>query len=328
MTVATPTVAPNTAGAKTVSENDLATAFLAQLGAPNTPAMRLAVIVWMRGETGHIIIGNNPFNLRPGSDITLLSSGSRVSPGNGTFATFATPQLGAQAAAQRLASSSSYGYPAVVAAARKGSATGFLTALAASRWSSGGYGTRNPKTGKLTGKTTTLLASYAKAAPPSIDTALPLSGGPVRSTGSGTSDNGSGVATPPAGNLGAWANQVQFPVGHILTAQDVSSIMATLVAQGYFANDPTGAAQEQTQLVLISEIGKPWNKALEQDIQAKLATAATNANPFGGVLGALGILSQIAAALFDPRKWLLILALIAGTALTGWGGVNVLRAAA
>jgi hypothetical protein len=39
------------------------------------------------------------------------------------------------------------------------------------------------------------------------------------------------------------------------------------------------------------------------------------------------VIADLFATLFDPRKWLLFLALIAGAGMTAWGGANVLRSA-
>lgn len=315
-----------------VSESSIAAAFLTELGAPNTPAMRGAVIAWMRAESGHTIIGGNPFNMRPGAGDAGTRIGTRTSiNGNGTFSVYASPIVGAQVAADRLKGTTSYGYPAVVKAAKTGSAVAFLNALAHSQWSGNShYGMGLHFTGA-----NRLLAVYKTVGTPGSDTLQapanfnPLGGGgPVRSTGSGTSATGvNDPTTITGGNLGAWASQVNFPIGHVLTAQDVQSIMSTLVGNGWFAGDSTGAAQAQTETVLNGEIGKTWNKALEQDIQSKLMTDATTANPLGGLGAIAGDFAQVLGALFDPRKWILFLALLAGAAMTAWGGANVLRAA-
>lgn len=303
-----------------VSESAIASAFLVQLGAPNTPVMRAAVIAWMRKESGHSIIGGNPFNMRPGTGDAAARIGTRTAMnGNGVFSVYASPLIGAQAAADRLKASSSYGYPAVVKAGRSGNPTSFLNALAHSQWSGNShYGMGKNFTGA-----NSLLTVYRTVGTPVNDTIVNAT------LNSGSGQAGATLVSAPAAptNLGAWANQVSFPVGHVLTAQDVQSIMATLVGNGWFAGDVNGAAQAQTLLVLNGEIGKPWSTTVEQDIQSKLMTAATSSNPLGGIGAIAGSLAQVVGALFDPRKWILFLALIAGAAMTAWGGANVLRAA-
>lgn len=127
-----------------VAEADLASAFLKAIGAPDTPLMRKAVVAWMRHESGSTIIGNNPFNLRPGAAAAsgVKTCGSRHSTSSGDFAVFCSPTDGAAAAAGLLKSGGDdwRGYGRVVRAAQKGDPIAFLDALARSAWSGSRYG--------------------------------------------------------------------------------------------------------------------------------------------------------------------------------------------
>lgn len=143
----------------TVNETRFARAFLKEMRADyNNVYLVTAVIAWMRQESGSLarVIGNNPFNLRPGGDIAKFMSGKRKTKnGNGWFAVFASLEMGAKAAAARLvrAGHDWRGYWRVVAAARRGNdgsvkgmqaqALDFLAAIAMSAWSSDHYGAPN-----------------------------------------------------------------------------------------------------------------------------------------------------------------------------------------
>lgn len=334
--MATATASPAT----TVSQSQLASVFLRELGAPDNTVMRKAVVAWMRAESGGHIIGNNPWNLRPGLDDAALRSGTRTSiSGNGVFSVYATPQDGARAAARRLVSAGKdwRRYDVIVTSARSGNAIGFLNAVALSAWdgghapNSGHYGLKGVKLGiSSTGGSNNLLKIF-QGIGGNLGTAT--AGGPV------TTDPTSMVppdATATAGKLdpgivGAWGNLVQFPAGHILTAADVEAIMGTLAAHGFFKDDPGGIAQSITHTILLSEIGQPWGKPMEDRLAAKFGTAAAQAlpkTPLDPLFAVAGSLAQIVGALFDPRKWILFLALIAGAAMTAWGGANIARAAA
>lgn len=107
-----------------------------------------AVVAWMRQESGGLsrVIGNNPFNIRPGMTSFLSNGVRRSRNGNGYFLTFASLERGAQAAAYLLMNGSrAYGYYLAVNAARRmngGQQVGldFLTALALSSWDAAHYG--------------------------------------------------------------------------------------------------------------------------------------------------------------------------------------------
>lgn len=116
--------------------------FLRVLGADyKNRYMIKAVIAWFRQESGGIskVIHNNPFNIRPGS-MSKYSDGTWQ--GNvGTFLSFSTLSKGFGAAAMLLKTlAPSYGYGAVIYAARNGNAGRFLGAIALSSWSGSHYG--------------------------------------------------------------------------------------------------------------------------------------------------------------------------------------------
>lgn len=305
------------------TQGELASAFLRELGAPDTQPMRLAVIAWMRAESGSTIIGNNPWNLRPGADDAAYRSGTRTSiNGNGQFSVYPTAQAGAAAAAHRLVAAGHdwRAYDVPVKAARKGDPIGFLNGIAHSAWDASRYGTKSGPN-KLLGIYAGLGGNVTNAELTYISTTGskdPQAGGAAIS-----------ASVPTIGQLGGWNNIVVFPTGHILTASDIDYIMAQLAANGYFTSDSTGAAQSVTRAILASKIGKPWDKPLQDQLQKEFGSAANNATfkPLDALGSIAGSVTQVLAALFDPRKWLLFLALIAGAGLTAYGGTNVLAAA-
>jgi hypothetical protein len=131
------------ANVASAAEVRAAQAFLRYVGAPSTDNhLILAVVAWFRQESGSLakVIGNNPFNIRPGV-ASKLSNGVRKSSGNGYFLTFSTLDQGFEAAALVLKSlAPSYGYGLVLSALRRGDPIDFLVALAMSSWDAGHYG--------------------------------------------------------------------------------------------------------------------------------------------------------------------------------------------
>lgn len=307
------------------TQGEIASAFLRELGAPDTPLMRKAVIAWMRKESGTTIRANNPWNmtLRAASETGVKTCGSWKSQSSGlVFAAFCSPQDGARASARLLLAGGNdwRGYGRVVKAARLGDPIAFLNALARSAWSADRYG--GPSNNSL-------LRVYASlGGDVSNLPATPRDGG-TSLVPPDARDAAKGRYLPPISSLGGWGNIVSFPVDHTLTAADVDYIMARLALAGFFKDDTTGSAQSVTRAILASKIGKPWNKNLQDELQRDFFTAADNAipEPLDAVASIAGAFTQVLAALFDPRKWLLLLALIAGAALTAYGGANVLAAA-
>ena len=124
-----------------------------------------AVVAWLRQESGGLdrVIGNNPFNIRPGMT-NIFRSGVRQSRnGNGYFNIFPNLDAAAKATAYLLMHGSrTYGYYVVVAAAQRAvslkdqkalnaQALDFLTALANSSWDAAhyGYDKKDPRTNHL-----------------------------------------------------------------------------------------------------------------------------------------------------------------------------------
>lgn len=129
-----------------------------------------------------------------------------------------------------------------------------------------------------------------------------------------------GVSTPltqhpsSTATLGAWADQIKFPIGHILTAADVESIVNTLDANGWFGSGLAGLpSKEVTRGILKTHIGQAWNKSLENTLQSEFGTSADQANPISG----LGI---------DLSNALMFVAIIlVGIAFLFLGGIIVLK---
>jgi hypothetical protein len=113
---------------------------------PKDTYLIAAVSAWFHSESGGVksVIGNNPFNIRPGIT-SFMSNGYRVSKnGNGKFLTFATLSKGFEATAYLLIhASKTYGYQLALNALKNGgnqAAVDFLAALAMSSWDAAHYG--------------------------------------------------------------------------------------------------------------------------------------------------------------------------------------------
>ena len=298
--------------------------------------MRKAVIAWMRKESGSTIRGNNPWNmtLRAASETGIKTCGSWKSQSSGlVFAVFCTPQDGARASARLLLAGGDdwRGYGRVVRAARKGDPIAFLDALARSAWSADRYG--GPSNNSLL-KIYASLGGDVSSAPAYLASMAVSTGGQIGASAVSASSPLAKLAkvsgTETGGMLGAWGGIVSFPVGHIITAADVDFMMAQLASHGYFKDDPAGVAQSITRAILNTTIGKPWNKSLQDSLQKAFFSAANEAIPKTPLdpLASIGSgFIQLLAALFDPRKWLLFLGLIAGAILTTYGGSSILAAA-
>jgi hypothetical protein len=317
------------------TQGEIASAFLRELRAPDTPLMRKAVIAWMRKESGSTIRANNPWNmtLRAASETGVKTCGSWKSQSSGlVFAVFCTPQDGARASARLLLAGGDdwRGYGRVVRAARKGDPIAFLDALARSAWSADRYGGPNNNSLLRIYKS---LGGDVSNAPAYIASTTIVTGGQIGASAVSTTSPLAKLAkakitgTESGGMLGAWGDIVSFPVGHIVTAADVDYMMAQLASHGYFKDDPAGVAQSITRAILNTTIGKPWNKSLQISLQKAFFSAASEAIPKTPLTNIGGAFIQILAALFDPRKWLLVLALIAGAMLTAYGGTSILAAA-
>lgn len=288
----------------TISEKALADAFLAELGAPQTPLMEKAVTAWMRAESGRTVKANNPWNMTVGaaSETGISTCGSWTSLSSGLhFAVFCTPQDGARASARLLLHGGNdwRGYGAVVTQARAGNPVGFLNALARSAWDGGRYGTKN-------GGPNRLLAVYASITGLGLSTLGGVGGG----------STGGGAPNAILASINSWAAWLHKGPNDIFTIADYNAIAA----------DPAfnwDAAHAADLAFIKSFVGQPFS-ALDSGYQAK--------NGVGNPLDALGsiakTLGDVGAALLDPHKWLLFFALIAGAGLTAWGGVNIARAAA
>lgn len=130
---------------------------------------------------------------------------------------------------------------------------------------------------------------------------------------------------------GAWADQIKFPTGHILTASDVETIIETLDKNGWFDSGNVVAgvtgpvAKEITRQVLMRHVGQPWNRELLGTLQSELLASADQADDLGGAAQLAASVGDFLAKLADPANWVRILAIFAGAGLVAVGGLGVLR---
>lgn len=130
-----------------VDEGQVASVFLREVGAPDTPMMRKAVIAWLRKESGSNIIGANPWNISlaaaRGTGVSICGERTHSRTGQ-KFAVYCNVTDGTKAAARLLQSGlrpgDTRGYGGVIEGARSGDPLRFLDALARSKWSADRYG--------------------------------------------------------------------------------------------------------------------------------------------------------------------------------------------
>lgn len=106
-------------------------------GDPNNKNIVRAVAIWLRFESGGTIFGNNPWNMRPGSDYGNVCT-KGVDGKN--FVKFCTINDGTTAVARRLSKNDYRGYAPIGAAIRRGDPIAMFYALARSKWSADHYG--------------------------------------------------------------------------------------------------------------------------------------------------------------------------------------------
>jgi hypothetical protein len=109
----------------------------------------LAIVAWVRRESGQKYIGNNPLNLRPGKDDAKWRSGIRQGR-VGKFSVYANLTDAAKATANRLLTVGAFaGYKPIILAMRRAATTAadqqkqavdVLHYIAMSKWSSDHYG--------------------------------------------------------------------------------------------------------------------------------------------------------------------------------------------
>jgi len=125
--------------------------------------------------------------------------------------------------------------------------------------------------------------------------------------------------------LAAWGGIVKFPVGHIITTADVDKMMDALKAANMFAGDGVSpvagfASEQQTRTILLTAVGKAWDKPLQEDLQKRFMAAASEATALGGIGTAIGdfggVITKIAAYAAG------ILLLLLGFYLYSKGGVS------
>jgi hypothetical protein len=117
-----------------------------------------------------------------------------------------------------------------------------------------------------------------------------------------------GPGAAPGERLGGWGDLISFPVGHIITAADITTILVTLQRAGWF--DDEGPAAEVVALAQYRGVlervalGRPWTKALQDELAAAAGSAASDP------LGLAGVADTITRGLGQVATTAVILAAV------------------
>jgi len=304
---------------------DVAGMWLRAIKAPDTKTMRRAVALWLAFE-GRTIRGNNPWNLHNGASCPASQG---YCPGNGSLpgqignryagtgdrnvAVFDTLQHGVEANANNLVRlQGSYGYGAVLRAARKGDPVGFLRAVQDSSWSANHYGHKklvNAFGSTLTYNWKPRFVNYGRGS--SSGTTQPPTGG---GSGSGSGGGASGDAvlvdfTPGmstvADMLAALAGiGIVVDANHRFTHDEAVKIAEDLFhVRGFIAEDIIAHYQGHTPTEIMS--------------------GATDTGVFAEAGRFFATAGQAVGFVLDAENWLLIAELIAGVVILAWAGRNL-----
>jgi hypothetical protein len=274
---------------------DVARQLVTQLGGNGSDKNIVrAVAIWLRFESGGTILGNNPWNMRPGNE-KACTKGTDAKG----FVVYCSLQDGITATAQRL-SNGKHGYPAIKTAIRSGSPVHFFTALAASAWDGNHY----------VGSIANMRSAFASSATYNFtlkfaDRAGPSSGGPGTTT---TATTALPANLIPTGTLAS------YDPSHILTQADLDYLYET-ARNSYSGGNPILGLQFDT-------VG--GGPAFKQALQAYLGKPISSLpRVFGGgaldsIAGLIAQVSEILGFLLDPENWLYGIATIAGVALSAY----------
>lgn len=136
-----------------------------------------------------------------------------------------------------------------------------------------------------------------------------------------------------AGKIGdplpGFGNLVNFPDGTPLTPAMVEQIVQAMQNAGLFSSQGPFAeilSRNKVRDILMSHVGEPWGKPLQDKLQTEIFGAADAAADTP--LRSVGEFFLSLGSIFDPGFWIRVLALLVGMALTAYGGVSLLRASA
>jgi len=212
-------------------------------------------LAWLWNECQTVNNPTNPLNIR--------YYGTHGQIGKiGGFGTYQSTQAGLDNAAWLIKNGASYS--GIRAAIASGNMFAQARAIELSPWAGGHYGGAT-KPGNISKKLSAITGKPIEAVAQANETA----------TGNTTPQDVKDTATGASDQLAGFGYLVSFPVGHVLTTADVQQIMDATTKAGWWS-DPIGGqtAKEIMQGILQQEVGKPWNKDLQNEIQSKVNMAA------------------------------------------------------
>lgn len=270
-------------------------------GDPNNTAIVRAVAVWLRFESGHTIIGNNPWNITGKG-----SCGSRTARNGQHFAVYCSIGDGTTATASLLKSNKAYA--GIVQAIRAGNALGFFTALVKSPWDAGHY---NGGAALVTAWRSSLSGRE-----------VPLT---FVNPGTGSSSSGStsgSDATLASFTFTDWQSVLQSlgistDPTHVISHEEAGKIADEYIRRGVLPSST------RDQIIAAFD-----GKTVAQAFQGNATDPVTAvANAIGGIGQSFAGIANVFGFLLDPENWKYIIAIFVGIPLALFGfyllaGVN------
>jgi hypothetical protein len=241
-------------------------------------------LAWLWNECQAVNNPTNPLNIRYYGTHGQIGKGGGQNAG---FGVYQDAHGGLDHAAWLINNSANY--TGIRSAIKTGNIWAEARAIELSPWAGGHYGGASGP-GNISKKLSSITGKPIEQVAQSADQTI----------ASGDSyGEGKATGATDGGMLGGFGNLVSFPVGHIITAADVQQIMDVTTKAGWWDQIGGQTAKEIMQGILQQEIGKPWNKDTQIEIQSKVNMAAGLSGQIGpnAIAAAASVVPDVAGAI-------------------------------